>query len=107
MSARSGQRGLTPSGWSATLLRMNLRTAFALTLVFSAACSAAPVAPANIERVQRGMTKAEVEALLGPPHEVTAAGQWLYHSPAPGDNPHRLTDAADLVTQIVVVSFEK
>jgi outer membrane protein assembly factor BamE (lipoprotein component of BamABCDE complex) len=73
-------------------------------------CAAVPVPPADVERIRRGMTMAEVRAILGPPHHTEPSASpvgeaWTYRSQAPGGSPHRVTfDVAGRVEQIVVVS---
>ncbi len=40
-----------------------------------------PVRPERLARLQPGMTRAEVEAALGPPTRKLASGQWTYSRP--------------------------
>jgi hypothetical protein len=39
------------------------------------------ITPANFERIHRGMTRAEVEAILGPPGDFTAKVSFVYYPP--------------------------
>jgi outer membrane protein assembly factor BamE (lipoprotein component of BamABCDE complex) len=72
------------------------------------ACATAPVEPAAIEHIARGMSADEVRMTLGPPHEIGGVTEfggeaWFYRSGVSG-SPHRITfDALGVVEQIVVV----
>lgn len=40
-----------------------------------------PVQPSQLARLKQGMTKTEIEAILGKPTKIYPSGQWTYKRP--------------------------
>lgn len=55
----------------------------------------------NFERIQLGMTLAEVEAVMGEKADLSQAGNWKGAAGKPGENTHAWASAADGLIMVV------